>query len=66
MSEREDAARRAVTAGSLVVQVVNVYGLHSPEAGLALLVATELTEYAVGAGCTRADFDALHDAGDVR
>ncbi|WP_394436232.1 hypothetical protein [Streptomyces sp. SGAir0957] len=61
MSAREDAARRAVKAVSLAVKVVDVYGRGSHEAGVVLSVATEMTEDAIAAGCTRADFDAAHE-----
>jgi hypothetical protein len=57
---KNDAAARAVDAGTVAVQAINQHGLNSPQAGEALTAATAATQAAQAQGCTKADFDAEH------
>ncbi|MFG3296064.1 hypothetical protein ACGF3G_45715 [Streptomyces sp. NPDC048179] len=56
----QDAAARAVDAGTVAAQAVNDYGLNSTQALIALQAADNATRDAQAQGCTKADFDAEH------
>lgn len=54
---KEQAAREAVEAGTVAVQVVADYGIDSAEAAGALRVANAKTSTALALGCTREDYE---------
>lgn len=55
--DRETAARGAVDAGAVFVQVASDYGLGSPEAHGAQRAAEDALRVAEAAGCVRVDYD---------
>lgn len=57
---KQQAAARAIDAGTVAALAVNNYGLGSTEAYQALKTAADETTKAAAAGCTKADFDAEH------
>ncbi|WHM30243.1 hypothetical protein OH540_09430 [Streptomyces sp. BPPL-273] len=54
---KQEAAARAVDAGTVAAQAVNDYGIGSAEAYSALAAADALMVAAQAQGCTKADFD---------
>lgn len=57
---KQQAAARAVDAGTVAAQAVNDYGIGSPQAYGALATADSLMRDAQAQGCTPADFNAEH------
>ncbi|MFC8065476.1 hypothetical protein [Streptomyces sp. NPDC057293] len=57
---KQEAAARAVDAGTVAAQAVNDYGIGSPEALAALAAANTVLDDAQAQGCTKADFAAEH------
>jgi hypothetical protein len=57
---KQSAADSAVEAGAVAAAAINMHGLDSPQAAIALQVAHGVTEGAKAQGCTKADFEAAH------
>lgn len=57
---KQQAAARAVDAGTVAAQAVNDYGIGSDQAHAALATADALMQDAQAKGCTKDDFNAEH------